>query len=84
MCIRDSSARVRTSDDSYIYQLSLVLATATVSLMNAIPYVRTYAGACLGLVAGCRLVVVVVFTIEPFFLPNDISSTPSVLPDSSS
>ena len=25
------SARVRTSDDSYIYQLSLVLATATVS-----------------------------------------------------
>ena len=29
MCIRD---RTHTSDDSYIYQLSLVLATATVSL----------------------------------------------------
>ena len=30
------------------------------------------------------LSVVVVFHIKPFFLPNDISSTPSVLPDSSS
>ena len=36
---------------------------------------------------GDRLVVavvVVVFTLKPFLLPNDISSTPSVLPDSSS
>ena len=30
------------------------------------------------------VVAVVVFTLKPFFLPNDISSTPSVLPDSSS
>ena len=35
-------------------------------------------------VVAVVVVVVVAVVVKPFFLPNDISGTPSVLPDSSS